>query len=110
MKHPHLASAKPLRYRAAGWWRGHIDWMVGALVVAAWTVVAIDADRSLRSTQATIDAKAAEAQCVSSGRVMRSGRTQASNSAAVRWPDATAASRSEMPSRCARLAISAALS
>ncbi len=110
MKHPHLASAKPLRDRAAGRWRGHIDWLAGALVVAAWTVVAMDADRSLRSTRATIDAKAAEAQCASSGPVMRSGRTQASNSAPVRWPDATAASRSELPSRCARLAISAALS
>ncbi len=110
MKPSHLVSAKPLHYRAAGRWRGHIDWLIGALVVAAWTVVAMDADRSLRSTRATIDAKAAEAQCASSGRVIRSGRTQASNSAAVRWPDATAASRSEMPSRCARLAISAALS
>ena len=44
------------------------------------------------------------------GRVMRSGRTSLSNSAAVRYPSATAASRSVVPSRCAFLAISAARS
>jgi hypothetical protein len=110
MTPPRSADSEPRRHRPQGRWRGRIDWVLGALVVAAWSVVAIDADRSLRSAQAAVEAKAAEAQCAPSGPVMRSGRTQASNSAAVTWPEATAASRSDEPSRCARLAISAALS
>lgn len=110
MKRPRFADVPASHHRPTRRWRGGIDWLLGALVVAAWTVVAIDADRALRSTQSAIEARAAEVQCAPSGRIIDSGRTQASNSAPVRWPDATAASRSDVPSRCARLAISAALS
>lgn len=110
MQRPRSAEANAARHRPTGRWRGRIDWLLGALVVAAWAVVAMDADRSLRAMQSAAEAKAEVAQCAPSGPVMRSGRTQASNSAPVTWPEATAASRSDMPSRCARLAISAALS
>ena len=46
----------------------------------------------------------------SSGPTIFSGLTSRSNSSAVRWPRARAASLSVVPSLCAFLAISAALS
>ncbi|WP_341891674.1 hypothetical protein [Variovorax sp. YR752] len=52
MKRSLFVDRSALRRGASGWLRQRIDLVLGLLVVAAWAVVAIDADRSMRAAQA----------------------------------------------------------
>jgi hypothetical protein len=40
------------RHGPLNWLRGRVDWVLGLLVVAAWTAVAVEADRSMRASSA----------------------------------------------------------
>lgn len=58
MKRPPFADRPEPRRGQRGWLRQRIDLILGLLVVAAWAVVAVDADRSMRAAQAAAAAPA----------------------------------------------------